>query len=61
MIEEAAAKLDVDAARRVVQRIGSQILQNDVEEADQDEARDNHKQGRSAFVDEHLVDGDLEE
>ena len=61
MREQALAELDVDPVGGVGQRIGAQILQRHVEQADDDEAADQHEQGLVAAMGQHLVDDDLEE
>jgi hypothetical protein len=61
VIEQAPAKLHVDAARGVAERIGAQILKRDVEQADERKADGNHDERGHAFVHQHLVDHDLEE
>ena len=45
MGEQALSELDVDAIGRVGERVGAQILQDDVEQPDRREARDQHEQG----------------
>ena len=61
MVEQPAAKLDVDAARRMAQRVRPEKLQQTVENRDQHETGHDHDQGRQAFVNEHLVDDHLEQ
>ena len=60
MEEQPPAELDVDAVRRMRERIGAQILQHDVEEADDTRPADQHEKRVVALVAEHLVDDDLE-
>ncbi len=60
MREQALTEFDVDAVGGVRQRICAQVLQRDVEQADDDEARDHHEQGLVALVRQHLVDDHLE-
>ena len=61
MSEQALAELDVDAVGGVRQRIGAQVLQRDVEQADDHETGDHHEQGFVTLVGQHLVDDDLED
>ena len=42
MREQPLAKLDVDSVRGVGERIGAQILERDVEQADNDKPADEH-------------------
>ena len=60
MGKQALTEFDVDAIGGVRQRIGAQVLQNDVEQADDHEAGDHHEQGFVTLVRQHLVDDDLE-
>ena len=61
MAKQPLAEFDVDAVGGVRQRVGAQILQRHVEQADQREAADQHEQGRIAPMGQHLVDHHLEE
>ena len=61
MREQPLAELDVDPVGGVRERIGAQVLQRHVEQADDDEAADQHEQGLVAAVGQHLVDDHLEE
>ena len=61
MREQALAELDVDPICGVRQRVGAQILQRHVEQADGDEAADEHEQGLVTAMGQHLVDHHLEE
>jgi len=61
MREQALAELDVDPIGGVRQRIGAQVLQRHVEQADDDEPPDEHEQGLIAAMGQHLVDDHLEE
>jgi hypothetical protein len=61
MGEQPLAKLDVDPVGGVRKRIGAQVLQRHVEQADDDQAADEHEQGLVAAVGQHLVDHHLEE
>ena len=60
MGEQPLAEFDVDAVGGVRQRVGAQVLQRDVEQADDHEAGDHHEQGLVALVRQHLVDDHLE-
>ena len=61
MREQALAEFDVDPIGGVRERVGAQILQRHVEQADDDEAADEHEQGLVAAMGQHLVDDHLEE
>ena len=61
MREQLLPELDVDPVRRMRQDVGPKILENDVEQADDGDAADQHEQGRVAFVGQDLVDHDLKE
>jgi hypothetical protein len=61
MGEQALAEFDVDPVRGVGQRIGAEILQGDVEHADDRKARDQHEQSLVSSVGQDLVDDDLKE
>ena len=43
MSEQALAEFDVDAVGGVRERVGAQVLQRDIEQADDDEAGDHHE------------------
>lgn len=60
-MEQATAEFDVDPVRRVVERVGAQVLQDDFEDADRGEADDQDDEGRKRLVNEDLVDNELEE
>ena len=60
MGEEALAEFDVDPVGGVGKRIGAQVLQRHVEQADDHEPRDHHEQGLVALVGQYLVYNDLE-
>ena len=61
MREQALAELDVDPVGGVRERIGAQVLQRHVKQADDDEPADEHEQGLVAAMGQHFVDDDLEE
>lgn len=61
MPEQPAPQLDIDAVGGVRQCIGAQILEHDIEEADDGKPDDEHDQRRIAAMRQHLVDDDLEE
>jgi len=61
MKEQPLAEFDVDAVRRMRQRVTTQILQGHVEQADDDEPADEHQQRVVAAMRQHLVDDDLKE
>ena len=61
MGEQALAEFDVDPVGGVGQRVGAQILQRDVEQADDHQAGNQHEQSLVSSVGQHLVDDDLEE
>ena len=60
MIEEPAAKLNIDPTCCVIKRVGSQILQDDVENADEKQPNHHDNEGGAALMHEHLIDHDLE-
>jgi hypothetical protein len=61
MCEQALAEFDVDSIGGVRERIGAQVLKRHVEQADGDQAADEHEQGLIAAMGQHLVDDDLKE
>ena len=61
MAEEPGAQLDIDAARCVIQDIGSEPPQKCFEHGEGQHTHRQHVKGREAVVDQHLVDDDLRE
>ena len=61
MREQPLPQLDVDPVGGVRERIGAQVLQRHVEQADEDEAANEHEQGLIAAMRQDLVDDHLEE
>ena len=61
MGEQPLPQFDVDPVGRVRERIGAQVLQRHVEQADEDEAADEHEQRLVAAMGQDLVDDNLEE
>ena len=61
MGEQPLPELDVDAVGGVRERVGAQILQRHVEQADEHEAADEHEQRLVAAMGQDLVDHHLEE
>ena len=61
VMEQAGAEFDVDAVGGMGERVGPQILQHDVEEAETDQADDDNVERRCSFMGQHLVDDHLEE
>jgi hypothetical protein len=60
VMEQPLAQLHVDAVGRMRQRIGAQILQHHVEQAENDEPGEDDIERVVALVLQHLVDDDLE-
>ena len=61
MLEQPTAQFDIDPVGGMGQRIGPQILQDDVEDADQRKPGNEHVERRIGMMGEHLVDNHLEE
>ena len=61
MAEQAGAQLDVDAVRRVREKIGAQYAEDRFEQRNGDQPNDEHVERAQGATDQHLVDDDLEE
>ena len=61
MAEYPGAELNVDAARRVGEKMGAEIFGHRLEDDQQHHGDDDGHQRRPAIVDQHLVDDDLEQ
>ena len=61
MRKQPLAELDVDPIGGMRERIGAQVLERHVEQADDDEPADKHEQSLVAAMGQHLVDDHLEE
>ena len=61
MEKQPPAKFDINAIRGVRQRVGSQILQPDIEQADDRKPANQHEQRVVTLMAEHLVDHHLKE
>ena len=60
MMKQPPAQFDVDPVRRVAQRIRAQELEDGLEQAQGHHADHQHDQRRDAFVNQHLVNDELE-
>ncbi len=60
MMEKAPAQLDVHPVGGVAQRISAKELQDGLEQAQRNHAEHQHDQCRDAFVNQHLIDDQLE-
>ena len=61
MAEYTGAKLDIDAARRVGEKMGAEIFRHRLEDDQQHHGDDDGDQRCPAVVDQHLVDDNLEQ